>query len=97
MSPARRLTLILPRAPSRFRTTRSRWLTGTGGTTKDIPVKNAQYMIDEATFSKEVRSNPGFFYGWNGLDHRGRDAGGGDAEQPQLYRRGSAGKDYSHA
>jgi hypothetical protein len=40
--------------------------TGTGGTTKDIPVKNAQYMIDEATYSKEVRRNPGFGYGWNG-------------------------------
>ncbi len=40
--------------------------TGTGGTTKDIPVKNAEYMIDEATYGKEVRRNPGFFYGWNG-------------------------------
>ena len=29
------------------------------GTSKDIPVKNAQYMIDEATFNKEVRK-PGF-------------------------------------
>jgi hypothetical protein len=40
--------------------------TGTGGATKDIPVKNAEYMIDEATYGKEVRSNPGFLYGWNG-------------------------------
>jgi hypothetical protein len=40
--------------------------TGTGGTTKDIPVKNAQYMIDETTYGKEVRRNPGFFYGWTG-------------------------------
>jgi hypothetical protein len=40
--------------------------TGTGGTTKDIPVKNAEYMIDEATYGKEVRRNPGFFYGWTG-------------------------------
>ncbi len=40
--------------------------TGTGGTTKDIPVKNAQYMIDEPTYGKEVRRNPGFGYGWNG-------------------------------
>ena len=31
----------------------------------------------------------------DGLDHRGRNAGGGDAEQPQLYRRGGAGKGYS--
>ena len=40
--------------------------TGTGGTTKDIPVKNAQYMIDEDTFGKEVRRNPGWVYGWTG-------------------------------
>jgi len=40
--------------------------TGTGGTTKDIPVKNTQYMIDEATYGKEVRRNPSFKYGWNG-------------------------------
>ena len=37
-----------------------------GGTTKDIPVKNAQYMIDEDTFGKEVRRNPGWGYGWTG-------------------------------
>jgi hypothetical protein len=40
--------------------------TGTGGATKDIPVKNAEYMIDEATYGKEVHRNPGFLYGWNG-------------------------------
>jgi hypothetical protein len=40
--------------------------TGTGGTTKDIPVKNAAYMIDEATYGKEIRRNPGFGYGWTG-------------------------------
>jgi hypothetical protein len=40
--------------------------TGTGGTTKDIPVKNAQYMIDEATYGKEVRRNPSWGYGWTG-------------------------------
>jgi hypothetical protein len=38
----------------------------TGGTPKDIPVKNAQYVIDQATFDKEVRSRPSFFSGWNG-------------------------------
>jgi hypothetical protein len=38
----------------------------TGGTTKDIPVKNAQYMIDEPTFNREVRRTPGFGYGWTG-------------------------------
>jgi hypothetical protein len=40
--------------------------TGTGGTTKDIPVKNAEYMIDEATYGKELRRNPSFLYGWTG-------------------------------
>jgi uncharacterized protein DUF481 len=38
----------------------------TGGTPKDIPVKNTQYVIDQATFDKEVRSRPSFFSGWNG-------------------------------
>ena len=29
-------------------------------------MKNAQYMIDQATYDKEVRRNPGFGYGWSG-------------------------------
>ena len=37
-----------------------------GGQSKDIPVKNAQYVIDQATFNKEVLGKPGFFSGWNG-------------------------------
>jgi hypothetical protein len=36
------------------------------GATKDIPVKNAQYMIDQDTYNKEVKRNPGFGYGWSG-------------------------------
>ena len=39
---------------------------GTGGATKDIPVKNTQYIIDEDTYGKEMHRNPGFGYGWNG-------------------------------
>jgi hypothetical protein len=39
---------------------------GTGGTPKDIPVKNAQYVIDKDTYTKELRGNPNFFHGWNG-------------------------------
>jgi hypothetical protein len=39
---------------------------GTGGATKDIPVKDAQYVIDKDTYTKELRGNPGFFSGWNG-------------------------------
>jgi hypothetical protein len=38
----------------------------TGGTPTEIPVKNAQYMIDTPTYQKEVLSNPGFLYGWSG-------------------------------
>jgi hypothetical protein len=36
------------------------------GTPKEIPVKNAQYMIDQDTYNKEIKRNPGFGYGWNG-------------------------------
>jgi Protein of unknown function, DUF481 len=39
---------------------------GTAGATKDIPVKDAQYVIDKATYTKELRGNPGFFSGWAG-------------------------------
>jgi hypothetical protein len=39
---------------------------GTGGATKDIPVKDAQYLIDKDTYTKELRGHPGFFSGWNG-------------------------------
>jgi hypothetical protein len=37
-----------------------------GGPSKDIPVKNTQYVIDQATFNKEVLGKPSFFSGWNG-------------------------------
>ncbi len=70
--------------------------TATGGATKEIPVKNAQYMIDEDTYGKEVHRNPGFGYGWNGSLTAGATSGRGDTEQPRLYRRRSAGKDDSH-
>ncbi len=36
------------------------------GTPKEIPVKNTQYMIDQDTYNKEIKRNPGFGYGWNG-------------------------------
>jgi Protein of unknown function, DUF481 len=36
------------------------------GTPKEIPVKNTQYMIDQDTYDKEIKRNPGFGYGWNG-------------------------------
>lgn len=39
---------------------------GVPAASKDIPVKSAQYMIDQATYDKEVTRNPGWGYGWNG-------------------------------
>jgi Protein of unknown function, DUF481 len=38
----------------------------TAGAAKDIPVKDAQYVIDKDTYTKELRGNPGFFSGWTG-------------------------------
>jgi len=37
-----------------------------GGASKDIPTKNAAYIIDEPTYTKEVHGHPGFFQGWAG-------------------------------
>lgn len=31
-----------------------------------IPVKNAEYIVDEATLNKQMGHEPGFFSGWNG-------------------------------
>jgi hypothetical protein len=39
---------------------------GTAGASKGIPVKDAQYVIDKDTYTKELRGNPGFFSGWSG-------------------------------
>jgi hypothetical protein len=61
--------------------------TATGGTTKDIPVKNAQYMIDAPTFEKEVHRNPSFFYGWTG----GITAGASTVEATQNSRNFTGG------
>jgi Protein of unknown function, DUF481 len=32
----------------------------------EIPTKNAQYLIDEGTYTKQVRGKPGFREGWTG-------------------------------
>lgn len=40
--------------------------TANGATIPPIPVKNAQYIIDQTTFNKEVLGHPGFMQGWNG-------------------------------
>jgi hypothetical protein len=31
-----------------------------------VPVKNLAYLIDSATYTREVTSNPGIWYGWHG-------------------------------
>jgi Protein of unknown function, DUF481 len=31
-----------------------------------VPVKDLAYLIDSVTYNKEVTSNPGIWYGWNG-------------------------------
>jgi hypothetical protein len=36
------------------------------GTPEVVPVKDLAYLIDSATYSKEVTSNPGIWYGWHG-------------------------------
>ena len=38
----------------------------TSGANKDIPVKDAQYVIDKDTYTRELRGNPGWFSGWAG-------------------------------
>jgi hypothetical protein len=36
------------------------------GTPEVIPIKNLAFLIDNATYTKEVTSNPGIWYGWHG-------------------------------
>jgi Protein of unknown function, DUF481 len=36
------------------------------GPPQPVPVKELGYIIDSATYNKEVTSNPGIWYGWNG-------------------------------
>jgi hypothetical protein len=58
-------------------------VTPTGGAAgKDIPVKDAQYMVDQGTYDKEVLHNPGFLYGWTG----GVTAGASTVEATQNSR-----------
>lgn len=37
-----------------------------GGVVTPIATKNADFVIDQATFEKELRHEPGFFHGWDG-------------------------------
>jgi hypothetical protein len=36
------------------------------GTPEVVPVKDLAHLIDSVTYNKEVLSNPGIWYGWNG-------------------------------
>jgi hypothetical protein len=49
--------------------------------------------MDSATLDKEINHEPGFFAGWNGAGHRGRDAGLGDKQSIYVYGRGQPGAD----
>ena len=49
-----------------------------------------------AYFQQRSTKQSRFLFRLERLDHRRRHAGGGDAEQPQLYRRGCAGASDSH-
>jgi hypothetical protein len=40
--------------------------TGNNAKIEPIPVKNAQYIIEETTLNKQIFGHPGFFAGWNG-------------------------------
>ncbi len=40
--------------------------TGAAAAAPEIPVDNAQYLIDEGTFNKDLRGSPGFRQGWAG-------------------------------
>ena len=53
-----------------------------GGAGKDVPVKDTQFMVDQATYDKEVLHTPGFFYGWTG----GVTAGASTIEATQNSR-----------
>ncbi len=38
----------------------------TNATIPPVPIKNAQYVVDETTLNKQIRGEPGFFQAWNG-------------------------------
>jgi Protein of unknown function, DUF481 len=41
-------------------------LTHPNGAPETVPDKNLAFILDSASFEKEVTSNPGIWYGWNG-------------------------------
>lgn len=56
--------------------------TAAEGTPKEIAQPDAQYMIDEGVYTKEVHSNPGWGHGWTGA----LSAGVADVEATQNSR-----------
>jgi hypothetical protein len=41
-------------------------ITAPGGTTETIAGRDVGYIVDGATYNKELNGNPGFFHGWDG-------------------------------
>ncbi len=41
-------------------------ITPASGNEKVFPVKSTQYLIDQASYTQQLRGNPGFFHGWTG-------------------------------
>ena len=41
-------------------------VTQPGGSPQEVPTKDVAFMVDSATYTKEVTNNPSFLSGWNG-------------------------------
>jgi Protein of unknown function, DUF481 len=46
-------------------------VSGTSATIAPIPIKSAQYVLDETTLNRQLRGEPGFFRAWNGAGTAG--------------------------
>jgi hypothetical protein len=56
---------------------------------EQVPVKSAQYIVDQTTFNRQLQSDPGIFAGWNGTLTAGTTIV--QATQNQYTFTGSAG------
>jgi hypothetical protein len=64
---------------------------------KEISEKNAQYLVDQDSYIKQVRGNHGWGYGWGRLVDRWSGGCAGYPEQPHIYRSGNVCEDYSRS
>ena len=60
--------------------------TGAAAAAQQIPVDNAQYLIDEDTFNKDLRGNPSLLPGLGRLGDRWSRIGSRHPEQPLVHR-----------